>query len=261
MKVRFLAIVALGFSSVLYAAERPLRGDFDEAVQKLSDKGKNATNGPMMVEVGDDAVKLAAKFPKKRQEAIDLASEWYGKAWPSLDDVWKAKLRDRLARLYAPVAQGRSGGIPAGWSGSADTTSKAEVSGSCVHTGVRALSITPSTSGKLVDALGSPSVVVKGGKSLEFSAWVLSNKTNASGDKIQVQVTAADGRNVFIKEYPIQTDTPIWTKISETIVLADGATQARASFLTASSKGFILLDDVSFKLDGKELLPTGGFER
>jgi len=234
---------------------------YEEAVRKLREKAKTAMNGPAMVEIGDNAIRLSVKFPKKRQEAIDLSSEWYGQAWPLLDDFWRSKLRERLARLYVPVVQGRLTQLPVGWGGAIDGKSKAEIVRTRVHSGGSAVRLKPPGNGGLSSVLRSPSVVIpKNGKELEISAWLLTDGTDHPGDGFAAHI-AAPGRIIQTLVFAIGSDTPIWTRVVQKTQVPDGENFVNLDFVLGSTKGFFFVDDVSIKLDGKELLTSGGFER
>ena len=118
---------------------------YDDSIAKIKALEAKAETPEAKVDVGDSYVKLASKFPKKRQELVDTASTWYAKAWPDLDALWKLKTREQLDRIYAPARPGKaSSGRPTGWGGITDESSLVDVSNRKAHTGGAALRIATS---------------------------------------------------------------------------------------------------------------------
>lgn len=256
--LQVLAITVLMCAPELCAAGTLLtQGTYEEVVQKLQEKAKDATNGPMMVEIGDDAVKIAAKFPKHRQGAIDLASEWYGKAWPSLDDFWRMKLGERLVRLYVPLTSRKPRTLPEGWGGSLAPGNQIDIRSERVHSGCSAVSVVPGKSG-LGSFLRSPEIPLPAGKEIEVSAWALSDDLN-QGTTIVLHVSDKNGKP--LASLPISFEPmPIFQCKTLKMALPDGSAKASFDCVSGATKT-IIVDDLSVKLDGKELLPTGGFEK
>ena len=231
---------------------------YEEATLKVAALAEKAENGPSKVEVGDEFTKLMGKFPKRRIELLDAASLWYGKAWPDLDDAWKGKLRDRLARLYAPNQAGKPATLD-GWGGVLGAAAKIEVVGQRVHSGAFALRFTPKNL-KLGTIASSKPVAVQAGKKLEVSAWVLSDGTDGLSDGLKFVIRdQKDGFSWTCGE-KIKSDSPVWVRISGETVLPEGSTSAEVQISFDSKAGVMYVDDLSINLDGKELLKTGSFE-
>jgi hypothetical protein len=230
---------------------------YDETVQKLAEDLAKAETASGKVGVGDEYVKLLRKYPKKRQDLLDAASDAYGKAWPDLDPVWRMKLRERLLKLYVPVVPGHGGSIPEGWSGPVDGTHKVCLLNDRVHSGGTAAKLVPGAKARNARLLYTPEV--KGaGKKIEFSVWVLSDGTTGEGEGDTVRFWY-DG-TLSSKKIPV--DTPVWTKLSFEVTTIAGSTDKVAiEIVVRSREGFVYVDDLSIKIDGKELLPQGGFEK
>lgn len=227
---------------------------YEEAAAKLAEDLAAAATGPAKVAVGDDCVKLLKKFPKKRPELLDAASDAYGKAWPELDAVWKTKMRENVRRVFAGPPGSKP--MPAGeWK-----ADQAALSGDLVHAGTAAAKITMYKDGATRLQLTSIFAFPPGSKLLEVTAWVLSDGTNAATDGLQVQVDDGTGKILAAPGAMIDADFPVWRKLTHKIEIPAGGKRANVIFVFASSKGTVYVDDVSAKVDGKELL-KGGFER
>jgi len=226
----------------------------DETLKKLAEDDLAAAN-PLAL--GDAWFGMMKKEPGAKERVL----HWYGKAWPSLSGIDKEKVRDRLNKLYGPIAPGKPAPLPAGWSGSTGDFPKVEVLPGRAPSGGLALRITPGKTGKLIDILRAPPVQVKAGQKCEFSAWVLSDGTDGGGDKVFFWVKDAADKLLIIKEPKIDPDTPVWNHLSWSLDLPDGAARAGVGILLDSSKGFVWADDISVLIDGREALTGGGFER
>lgn len=228
---------------------------YDEIVKKLADDLTAAETAPQKVGVGDDYVKLSKKYPKKRQELLDAASDAYAKAWSGLDPVWQMKSREHLAKIYAPIIPGRVGTIPEGWSGPVDTSHKVSLSNERVHSGGVAAKLIPGSKARNARLLYTPTV--KGlGKKIEFSVWVLSDGTDSTSDEVRFYF---DGS---VTSKAIQKDTPAWTRlIFEVDTVGGSIERGNIEIVSFSKTGTIWVDDLSIKIDGKEQLQNGGFEK
>jgi len=136
---------------------------------------------------------------------------------------------------------------------------KVELAGNRVHSGGAAVRITPPATAGLREVLSCGQVQVQG-KELELTAWMLSDGTDSIGDKVNFTVADATGKNLLTKEIPIGADTPVWVRLTEKFTLPPGPARAKIMFLVSSTKGAVYVDDVSIKVDGKEMLPSGSFE-
>ena len=226
----------------------------DEGLKKLAEDDLAAANP---VTLGD--AWLAAV--KKEPQAKDRALYWYGKAWATLTGIDKEKVRERLMKLYGPIPAGKPVPLPAGWSGPGSDFPRVEVLPGRAHSGNLSARITPGKNGKLFDILHGPIVPAKPGQKCVFSAWVFSDGTDGGGDKVFFFIKEADDKMLLLKEPKIALDTPVWTRLSWSLDLPEGAAKLGVGVLLDSSKGVVWIDDVSVMLDGKEVLTGGSFER
>lgn len=201
-------------------------------------------NGPGRVGVGDEYWKAAKKFPKERMRFMDKANESWASGWPMLDAVWKDKTRENLRKLYCVSA-----------------FSKGNVSGERVRSGVLAarLPMPKGNEGNYHQPLKLDVAIPAGAKSIEVSAWVLADGTDSTNDDMKPCVSSGAGKLLSATGSPIPMDLPVWTRISQTIK-GDGAQKLSLVFEFQSRSGTVYVDDVSVKVDGKELLRDGGFE-
>lgn len=228
---------------------------YEEATAKLADDLSKAETATAKVGVADEYVKLLNKFPKKRQELLDAASDAYGKAWPDLDVFWKMKTRERLARLYLPKPPAQAGNFTDGWSGPVDGAHKISVSAERVHSGGGAAKLVPGAKARNARLLYTPTVVGKG-KKVEFSLWILTDGTAADNDEIRFYL---DGS---ISTRKIPKDLPVWSRISfEADTIGGSFERANIEVVIFSREGAVYVDDVSIKVDGKEQLKGGSFDR
>jgi hypothetical protein len=219
-------------------------------------EGVNEGNaGLIALEAGDLWTQTMPKSGPLRQPCFDRANFWYAKAWPDLDVLYKTNLRNRLVKFYMSTVSGRGGKAPVGW-----TTGETSLTSTRVRSGGSALKVTPRKGTKQLVSILQVKAPLPKGKTLEFSGWSCSEDTDGNSDKIKLEITGAGGESLFVKEYHFGIDSPIWTKFAEMMDSPPGATNASLELLINSSKGAIYLDDISIKLDGKELLPKGSFE-
>ena len=105
-----------------------------------------------------------------------------------------------------------------------------------------------------------PVELPKTAKEVEVTYWVLTDGTDRLGDKIAVGVYNRAGNLLLIKEPTFPKDTPVWTKYVHKVELPEGSSLLKISILIDSSKGAILFDDFSVKIDGKDVM-YAGFEK
>lgn len=212
------------------------------------------------VEVGDAWVKAMSKAGPARQACFDRINVHYGAAWPKLDDFAKTKLRERLGRLYLPVAAGKPN--PAaleGWGGVLGAASRIEVVGQRVRSGTLALKYSPKDLTKGTITSSKPVPVVPG-KKLEVSAWVLTDGTDSAGDSLKFVVRDSKGGVPWSSGEAIRPGFPVWVRIAGETALPEGSFSAEVHITFNSKVGALFVDDLSIKMDGKELLPKGNFE-
>lgn len=226
------------------------------AEREASVDGNNLT----LVEIGDAWIAALPKSGPARQACVDRASFWYAKSWLKLDDLWKLKLRERLAKLYRPVAA--HPGTITGWGGPLDPAQKVDVLSTTVHSGGAALRLTPNAGkAKNHSFLRSPTIAVPAGKVLEFSVWILADGNDSLDDHVRFFVKDSERRDIENNMLHMPTDLPVWKKVSKQVDLKGEPCLASLEVVSFSSKGFVWVDDLSLKIDGKELLQNGGFEK
>jgi hypothetical protein len=247
-----------------------VKGDGDKAVPFLlkgsEDSLKNAAkadgeaadkNGVALVQVGDLWTQAVAKNKPIRQACLDRAGHWYAKAWPDLDDAGKAKLRDRLSKLYA--VQGPVGVVKEMGFGTAGKTKIGPASGSA-RSGTASLKLDVGNDAGLRDVGGTQSIELRPGD-VEVSFWVLTDGTDTIDDKVSVVFLDGDRKAVERFETHLLKDIPIWVRYTKSLTLPEGTGSCKLNILLASHKGTIRIDDISIKQKGKELIPWGGFEK
>lgn len=243
---------------VLILASLVLLQSTDEELVRIAEWAKTQPeNGPGAIGVGDEYFKSAKKYPKDRQKFLDQANEWWAKGWPQLDSFWKDKTRDTLRKIYAAPVSAVHPIQKQEW-----TTDGVVATSERVHSGNFAAKL-PMPKGNpdgYHQPLKNDLKLPAGCKELEISAWVLADGTNSSDDDMKPLVSDAKGKLLSATGTPIQSDIPVWTKITQ-IIPCVGAVRLQVFFEFKSRQGIVFVDDVSIKCDGKELLPNGGFEK
>lgn len=234
---------------------------YDEEAARLEEKGAGASTAPALVAVGDDYVKLAAKYGKRRQEALDRASYWYAKAWPDLDVKDKAKLKARYDRLYAPLAPRppRKFPVPNWVTHMGAAHAPIVVTSAKAHTGSCSAMIAPAgrQGTKLVAASGS--VKVKKGDQVQFSVWFLSEGTDEV-DVVDFSFWEADTPRQAPLKAKAKDDLPIWHKVEGSAEVPEGIDRVVVAIFVRSTRGTLYIDDISVKVNGVEMLRNGGWE-
>lgn len=234
-----------------------------EASLKAAAKAEGVTEGSkglIALEAADLWAQAAGKNKTLRQPCLDRASWWYAKAWPDLDVFYRTKLRERLAKLYAPVQPARGGGLAlAGWGGVDGAASKIEVVSQRVHSGGAALRYTPKDKTKGTITSSKP-IAVTPGKKIEVVAWVLSDETDGLTDSLKFVVR--DNKNGFAWTCgeAIKPDLPAWVCIKGETTLPEGSLSVEVQITVNSKQGAVFVDDISIKQDGVELMKVGNFE-
>lgn len=233
------------------ASERTLK----EAAEA---EGKaDPVNAVSLVEIGDLWVKAMLKNKALRQPCFDRANHWYGKAWEGLDDAGKQKLRPQLDRLYTPIVPGKATkGAPAGWGGGVPAGGEVEVSNRKVRSGGSALRLAVRKEG-VTFAAQSPRIAVRPGQKIEVSVWLLTDGTRGAGDRAVFVMSSDSGKGVWTHSKGLREDQPYWTQVKAETVAPDEAFSLRLDVWVGSTVGSLWVDDVSIKVDGKEMIPGG----
>lgn len=251
-------------------------GQWEKAIPLLA-KGSDSTlkrlaehesqpheQGIQMVGLADEWLSAGKKFPlRDRKKFEERAIIWYGKAWSSVGEKDKARLRDLFRKVASPPPgwekPGKTAGSPAGWV--LEDNWKAYLESGFTHSGRHSVKILPPDPGKppWTGAHSNP-IPVQAGRKLVLSAWVFTDRTEAAG-KIDLRVYDASGK--FLPNAGsavIPEDAPFWQKVDAEIEIPPGAARIDLNLVMVARQGGTWVDDVSLKCDGKELLPNVGFE-
>lgn len=220
--------------------------------------------GLQKVSMGDEWVAAAKKHPALNKIFYDRAAQWYVKAWPDLDGPGKQKLRDQAKKLAAsrPPGVGRKG-LPTGW---IDTASMdgfpPTLDGTIARTGsLSAKILPPAEKAKAGSAsIAKTEMLAIQPKPVELIAYTLSDGTDNGTDRVAIGFYDAAGNSLAYHQAFLPNDLPFWTPVTIKAVPPPNAARADVQFWQYSKKGNIWIDDVSLKVDGKEVVKNGSFE-
>lgn len=208
------------------------------------------------VGIGDEWVLAAKTFPALSRIFYDRAASWYTKAWPELKDepLWGIKLRDQSLKLSAsrPPGMARKG-MPSGWKPDPGTS----VDSTIARVGSYSAKVTTAPKQELI--LASDSIPVTG-KTVNYSGWVRSDGTDSNKDQIYLAWYDKDGQFTGVSSVTAPTDTPFWNYLNGQAKPPADAAFMKVGLNIRSRKGFFWVDDLSVKVDGKEVLKNGSFE-
>lgn len=237
----------------------------DATLKTLAEHELDATRtatAAQKVGMGDEWVVAAKKFPALSRIFYDRAAQWYGLAWPDLDAVWKAKVRLQGNKLAASRPPGAAKKLPTGW------VADPGLSGA-LPTADGTISRTGSYSGKTspanakvtnsYSALKSELMAVAG-KELEMSTYVMTDGTEGAADRAYVLFFDQAGSQIQTDQTFIPTDYPFWKRLTIKSNIPKNAVRTQFAVVLNSKQGNLWVDDVSMKVDGKELLKNGSFE-
>ena len=211
-------------------------------------------NGPGKIGIGDEYFKATKKFPKDKAKFMDKANEAWAKGWPDLDPFWKQKTTESLRKIYAGAGGFKP--LPKGWS--AWQGFKGSVSGEMHHSGGFALKIEPNKNTGLSQCFNCTPVAVQPGKPFTFSYWALSDGTNLPNIGVAVcwrdTVNQATGNT----ETGFVANCPVWVKVIATGTVPEKTSAVHINCICALTTGFMMFDEMSLVVDGKELI-NGGF--
>ena len=198
-------------------------------------------------------VELRKEASTLRPRLRERALYWYAQAWPSADEAARAEIRKRAASVLRP---GTCGGYP---------TSVTDMPG------------TKSARGSGRDTTrswtGNSSLRVAPGAWLRIGPFPC-----AAGAKVEIACRSwseggEDGKSQILVRYfsskgglthggpAVPGDLPFWTRLEHTQIAPDGTASIDVSIPSESKTGAFWIDDLSVKVDGKELLQNGGFEK
>lgn len=204
-------------------------------------------NGPGKISVGDEFYKASRKFPKDRVRFMDRANESWAAGWPLLQDTWKDRVRQNLRRMFASPVGVQP--LPKVW-----TVETVTASPERVRSGRFAARITMSKDGNLHHAMKAVFAVPPGAKTVDVTAWILTDETESAEDDLKVIVFGGDGKVMTAVGSPIPIDVPAWTKVTVSVPV-DGAARFGVFFEFKSTKGVAFVDDVEVKIGDVSLFP------
>lgn len=211
--------------------------------------------------MGDGWALAAAKNPAGRQACLERAGYWCGRAWTDSDAASKTEIRKRLRKLLQGPGQApKSATAPAGWR-CIYPTAKVGPSTVAARSGKLSMQVVcGKTDPKIVWAFSSEAIPAKPGSACVFSAWVLTDETESEEDSIIIPVFDKARKLLDQPRMLLLTDRPWWRKLEATFTVPEAAGSMEVHLMVASSKGTIFTDDLSLKIDGKEVLKNTGFE-
>lgn len=216
------------------------------------------------VEMGDEWVLAIKKFPALWRIFFDRAGHWYKEAWPNLDAAAKVKLRQQGAKLSeARPFGGARKGMPSGWVVTTGVGGRPSVlDGTIARIG--------SYSGKLLPAdekvqgsgstLTSEHVPVQPSKPVEFVAFTRSDGTENGADTVSLGFWDANNNAIAFHSALVPVDVPFWTPLKIKVNAPANAARVNVQFWMFSKKGNYWIDDVSLKIDGRQVFRNGSFE-
>ena len=218
-------------------------------------------NPEKKVGMADEWVAAAKKFPQLTTTFYDRASQWYVKAWPDLSDLWKMKAREQAKKIASarPIGAPRKQ-MPSGWvlDGGIDGN-PTEPDGTTSRTGSYSIKVPPGKKENPGSASAFRSVLMPVSGDVEISAYVRSDGTENGADSINfIMFDPAGGFS--LRSVYIPLDTPFWNRVTLKLVVPKNVSRAQLHAANHSKGGNIWVDDVSIKVDGKEVLKNGSFE-
>jgi hypothetical protein len=254
-----------------------VQGDYDSGMKYLSKSSDVAlktladhelaplytANALQKMGMGDEWVAAAKNHPTLTRIFYDRAAHWHTAGWPDLDDVGKLKYRAQGRRLAAARPPGQPRKLPVtGWVMDVGNAGRPPViDGSIARVGSYSAKLVPAdekVQGS-VSAIRSALTPVSG-KVLDVTAYVFSDGTENAQDRILVRFY--NQNNSIIASpgafYPV--DTPFWNPVTFKADIPKDAVRVEFLGTMYSKNGSAWIDDVSMKVDGKEIIKNGSFE-
>lgn len=231
------------------------------AEHELDDK--NLTTGSQKVGMGDEWVSATKKFPALNRIFLDRASQWYVSAWPDLDNLWKQKAREQAAKMAVARPPGTTRkGVPKKWNISNPTTPiLPSIDGTVARIGSHSIKLPPADPKVSTSENGIQSDAIPfSGKEVEFSAYVRTEQTDRKDDEVLITFNDNTGGLVGLSAQNLPADLPFWNRVYGKVKVPVNATSLRIGAKLRSKNGMGWVDDMSVKVDGKEVLPNPSFE-
>lgn len=213
-------------------------------------------NAIKKVAMGDEWVVAAKAFPVLSRIFMDRASSWYVQAWPEMktQPFLGDRLRERGQKLAASRPQGSGKkALPGGWK----TDGGAVLDGTVARTGSYSVKVPADPKQEL--NLKSDWIPITG-LSIDYSGWVRSEGTDSPTDAIFINYFDKDGRFLGALGVNSPVDMPFWTFLSGKADPPPNAAFVMTGLNIRSKKGTFWVDDMSLKIDGKEVLKNRSFE-
>lgn len=214
------------------------------------------------VGMGDEWVKAARSFPALNRIFYDRASQWYGLAWPALDSIWKDRTRIQLRKILQnpTIADPKTLVVPSGWK-AYDNAQKGAPTSKASRNGKNSYQVmgAKTATGTMVSPI-EQAISVTPGKEAEVTAWVLSDGTESVQDHVSLGFWGQGGRLLDAKPLNLRPDEPWWQKLSLKFTIPKDSILIRLQLVLDSKSGTVFFDDISVKVDGKELVKNGSFE-
>lgn len=255
-----------------------VQGDYDQGMvflAKSSDKtlrtlaeherdADHVATPAQKIGMGDEWVTAAKKFSALNLIFLDRATSWYITAWPDLTDIWKEKAREQASKMSVARPQGVARrGLPLKWENSNPTspTPSPALDNTIARTGSYSIRI-PGADPKIsTSENGIRTVSIPfAGQDVEYSAFVRTDKTEGKTDQLYISFFDDTEGLVLISAEKISTDLPFWNRVSGKVKAPANATSFRLGMVIRSKKGIGWVDDMSVKVDGKEILKNRSFE-
>lgn len=217
----------------------------------------------LKVEMGDEWILAARKFPALFRAFYERAQQWYIEAWSKLDEAAKLKLREQGRKLAAARPPGGKRPLPRGWTAdmAAAGARAPEMDGTIARTGSYSVKLSPGDP----KVPGSSSIlrsepIAANGKKLELTAYVRTDGTDSPSDQVFVSFFDRNGMALGTWGPQAKVDTPFWERVSIKMDVPDAVTTVHIGVFFRSKSGALWVDDFSLKFDGKEALKNPSFE-
>lgn len=214
-------------------------------------------------------VKASRRDLRYAQAFRERAAHWYAKAWSRLAPGEKGLLRERFAQVYRtpnpPPPKENPSWI--GWYTPA-RNSYAEQTADYAHSGSWAVALrTRNGPHCALDII--PDLPATPGAECDVTVWVLTDGTSGNSGGMGVPVfnqfgtgvSTAQNNILLTNQSSFEPDCPYWKKKTIKFTFPPNSVSFRVWFhLLAPDKGTLWIDDVSIKVDGREMCVNPSFE-